>query len=407
MNLTVRNIVILSILLAAAGLGVMEYFGLRDDYNALFAEGGVQRISNAERAELLVSNISSVAAENDHEKVILLIEELREIQPSIPTELTFIEGRALIETADHKAGKSRLDEYIQKVGREGAHYGEALDLLAKADLGLAQEQELIEFDKTVAGLKLDIREGRTDAALEKIIFIKESDVPLPANFSYYEGILLAINGKRDDATSVLEAYVTSGDPQDVYVQKADALLGDLGGKTLASIAADKERAAQEATEKARQEELAEQRRIEQAALAKKRAEEEAVRQAELEAKRKEAARYTNATNCIELNVRRVDDGSSYEIKNFCGKPVFVSYCLNSVRYNPDSTAFPADQIPFCSKGYRKLTVAAGRTIQFHGVDLSGATLAGGDKFDITLAQCEYNYPLHEAGTKYKCPSLTY
>jgi hypothetical protein len=229
-----RQIVIGAFVLAAAGLGAAEYFGLRDDYNALLDDGGAA-FSSQEKTALLSAMLMRAAADGDHTKTLALISKMKSLSIASNPSLQFLEGRAFLKSDQRDRGVKILEAYIDTVGREGAFYRQSLTLLAQAEIAEQQAAVAAQLDQHIARLAGAIKAKQYSNALASIGNIKAIDVSAPRSLPYYEGMVLALTGKKANARTVLEPFVANGNPQNAYVKKASGLIGDLGGVTLAVL----------------------------------------------------------------------------------------------------------------------------------------------------------------------------
>lgn len=290
-----RNTIISSFILAAIGLGVIEYFNLPFSTDYVAPE-------KTDIQQQLFDNLR----DDDYAGALATLKQIRERDKALSDDLLFIEAKALYETGELKAAKAATKNYLSVAGKNGEYYQDALDLHGRIEFELIDEAAKLEQDLLASRIKAELQSGKKASALKSIQEYMDLSSDPPDYLHYYQGLLLLSDGKMKDAKAPLQTYLDKAGSDGKYAEKARARIKEIESTDpveRARIAAEKKAVedARIAAEAEAKRKAAEEKRIAEAA--RKKAEAKAAEEARIAA---EIER-----NRISYELLTYEDGATY------------------------------------------------------------------------------------------------
>lgn len=169
-------------------MNVLKYFILM----AILSSSMLYALPKDVQFDILKTKLSKKLKAEDYNGVLETIDEIKELDVNTPNSLLFIEGKALLKSGNASASYVKLEEYLNKTGKNGKYYKQALSYIL-------EDEETIKKEKAE-------RELRVEKEKKRRIHLKKEAQKLEDDCLYYKSMEESSWRKIDTKCSGFDNY---------------------------------------------------------------------------------------------------------------------------------------------------------------------------------------------------------
>lgn len=129
-----------------------------------------------EMRRLMLATEAAVAAQNWGEASEYLT-RLQQMEADKPADYLYFRGRVMLESGHYNEARSALEGYVSRVGAEGQHYTDALEMITGVEKARKNETSAIEKATSAGSEPVAVIEAAGEASLVKLreLYLADSD----------------------------------------------------------------------------------------------------------------------------------------------------------------------------------------------------------------------------------------
>lgn len=210
-----KNTIISSVIIAIVATVTLEVVGypLREIFRPTVEQSGE-----------IIDQMLVDLGDGNHQAVLDAIAELETRKGEFPTDLLYVKGLSQLKSGEPQKAIETFDLYLDRAGKDGAHYAQVLSLRAQAEVSIKSVSDDRTADLLTSRLAEELKQKRYKDGLKTISEIEALDRPFPTTLLFYKGYLMILNGDYTPGRKVLESYLSSAGPDAKHRARAETIL---------------------------------------------------------------------------------------------------------------------------------------------------------------------------------------